>query len=98
MTRHIGGRVHRSRYADFYTILMTIDTQTLDPKRDPMGAAILDYLTTGRAKTLTVMSSMFDDDEMPVDYLFRTTDSMPPLELKALEMTRGTTLDVGAGA
>lgn len=47
MTRHIGGRVHRSRYADFYTILMTIDTQTLDPKRDPMGAAILDYLTTG---------------------------------------------------
>ena len=98
MTRHIGGRMHRSRYADFYTILMTIDTQTLDPKRDPMGAAILDYLTTGRAKTLTVMSSMFDDDEMPVDYLFRTTDSMPPLELKALEMTRGTTLDVGAGA
>ena len=98
MTRHIGGRVHRSRYADFYTTLMTIDTQTLDPKRDPMGAAILDYLTTGRAKTLTVMSSMFDDDEMPVDYLFRTTDSMPPLELKALEMTRGTTLDVGAGA
>lgn len=82
----------------FYTILMTIDTRTLDPKRDPMGAAILDYLTTGRAKTLTVMSSMFDDDEMPVDYLFRTTDSMPPLELKALEMTRGTTLDVGAGA
>ena len=55
MTRHIGGRVHRCRYADFYTILMTIDTQTLDPKRDPMGAAILDYLTTGRAKTLTVI-------------------------------------------
>ena len=50
MTRHIGGRVHRSRYADFYTTLMTIDTQTLDPKRDPMGAAILDYLTTGRVR------------------------------------------------
>lgn len=82
----------------FYIIQMTIDTHTLDPKHDPMGAAILDYLATGRAKTLTVMSSMFDDDEMPVDYLFRTTDSMPPLERTALEMTRGWTLDVGAGA
>ena len=98
MTRHIGGRVHRSRYADFYTILMTIDTQTLDPKRDPMGAAILDYLTTGRAKTLAVMSSMFEDDEMPVAHLFRSFDQMPRLEQKALETARGRVLDIGAGA
>lgn len=74
------------------------DTTTLTAAHDPMGAAIMDYQTAGRADTLRVRSSMFDDDEMPVPYLFRTVEEMPPLERRALEMARGRVLDVGAGA
>ena len=61
----------------------------LDIKRDPMGAAILDCQRTGKASTLRVMSSMFEDDEMPVAHLFRSFDQMPRLEQKALETARG---------
>lgn len=75
-----------------------IDRSTLSPAHDPMGAAIKDYALKGHAAKLRVLSSMFDDDEMPVDHLFRTTRDMPMLEQKALQMARGRILDVGAGA
>lgn len=71
----------------------------LSPSSDPMGQAILDYATKGHAMhKLIVQSSMFDDDEMPVKTLFRTELEMPPLELMALNLCQGRTLDVGAGA
>lgn len=54
--------------------------EILDIKRDPMGAAILDCQRTGKASTLRVMSSMFEDDEMPVAHLFRSFDQMPGAE------------------
>lgn len=74
------------------------DNHTLAPERDPMGAAIAEYQRTGRAGRLKVMSSMFDDDEIPVAHLFRTFEQMPALEQQALSMAQGRTLDVGAGA
>mgnify|MGYP004669404819 FL=1 len=70
----------------------------LDAHHDPMGAAIYDYQHTGKAARLRVMSSMFEEDEMPVDHLFRSLKQMPRLEQKALEMARGRVLDIGAGA
>lgn len=64
-----------------------------------MGQAILDYATNGHAKhPLLVKSSMFEDDVMPVNTLFRTEHNMPPIELTALNLCQGPTLDVGAGA
>lgn len=63
-----------------------------------MGAAILEYQTSGKASRLRVFSSMFEEDEMPVKHLFRTFDAMPPLEQQALNMAQGRVLDVGAGA
>lgn len=63
-----------------------------------MGAAIYDYHKTGKADTLVVRSSMFDDDEIPVADLFRTFRDMPRLEQIALEMAQGRILDVGAGS
>lgn len=63
-----------------------------------MGAAILDYQKQGRAAVLRVLSSMFEEDEMPVKHLFRSYASMPRLEQKALDAAYGKTLDVGAGA
>lgn len=71
---------------------------TIDSIHDPMGAAIRDYHLRGKAARLRVMSSMFDEDEMPVDHLFRTFDYMPHLEQKALNMAYGKVLDIGAGA
>ena len=65
---------------------------------DPMGAAIYDFYKTGKADTLVVRSSMFDDDEIPVADLFRTFRDMPRLEQIALEMAQGRILDVGAGS
>ena len=65
---------------------------------DPMGTAISDYFRTGKASRLRVLSSMFEEDEIPVPHLFRTYDQMPPLEQKALSMAQGRILDVGAGA
>lgn len=71
---------------------------TLSPNNDPMGAAIRDYQNNGKASRLRVLSSMFDEDEMPVAHLFRTFNKMPRLEQKALSMAKGRVLDIGAGA
>ena len=70
----------------------------LTPDKDPMGAAIIDYLAHGKASKLRVFSSMFDEDEIPVNQLFRTFQEMPSLEQKALQLCTGKILDVGAGS
>ena len=41
-----------------HSMLLTSD-------KDPMGAAIIDYLAHGKASKLRVFSSMFDEDEIP---------------------------------
>lgn len=63
-----------------------------------MGAAIAAYHRTGHAEKLRVFSPDFDEDEIPVELLFRSFDQMPGIEQKALEMAHGRILDVGAGA
>lgn len=70
----------------------------LSPEKDPMGAAILDFQKTGKVGKLRVLSSMFEEDEMPVKHLFRSYHDMPKLEKKALDLAKGKVLDVGAGA
>lgn len=75
-----------------------MNINTLTEQEDPMGAAIRDFHRTGKSARLKVLSSLFDDDEMPVAHLFRTFDEMPPLEQRALSEARGKVLDVGAGA
>lgn len=71
---------------------------TLTPSHDPMGAAIADYWKHGKAARLQVFSSQFDEDEIPVRELFRTTKQMPLLERTALQLATGRVLDVGAGS
>ncbi len=65
-------------------ILIRMNTNILTKDKDPMGAAILDYATTGTAGRLRVRSSMFEEDEMPVKHLFRQYKDMPLLEQMAL--------------
>lgn len=75
-----------------------MDKSLLNAVTDPMGAAIYDYYNNGEADTLIVHSSMFEDDEIPVEDLFRSFEDMPELEKIALEEAAGRILDVGAGS
>ena len=75
-----------------------MEKEVLIPDADPMGAAIYDYYVNGNADTLIVHSSMFEDDEIPVEDLFRTLEEMPQIERIALEEAQGRILDVGAGS
>ena len=75
-----------------------MNIKILSKDKDPMGAAILDFQTKGKAGKLSILSSMFEEDEMPVKHLFRNLEEMPILEQKALQLTKGRVLDVGAGA
>ena len=75
-----------------------MNTEILSADKDPMGAAILDFLKQGKAARLRVLSSMFEEDEMPVTHLFRSIPEMPVLEQKALQLAKGRVLDIGAGS
>lgn len=57
----------------------------LSDQYDPMGQAIWDYATLGNAQHhLIVQSSLFDDDEMPIETLFRKESHMSRIERTAL--------------
>lgn len=70
------------------------------PKKDPdiFGKAITAYYENADETDITVHSPDFDDDVIPVPYLFRNFKEMPKLEQKALQLCRGRVLDVGCGA
>ena len=70
----------------------------MNSKMDPMGRAIAEYFKTQKASKLRVFSPMFEEDEIPLTTLFRNYESMPEIERKALDLTKGRVLDVGAGA
>ena len=63
-----------------------------------MGRAIADYHKSKKASKLRVFSPMFEEDEIPLATLFRSYESMPKIERKALDIAKGRVLDVGAGA
>lgn len=73
-------------------------TTILQTNKDPMGTAIADYFEHHKAGKLRVFSSQFDEDEIPVEQLFRTEQEMPILEQTALQMASGKILDVGSGS
>ena len=77
---------------------MDMFTSLLSAEKDPMGAAIADFYTKGRAGRLRVFSPQFEEDEIPVTTLFRTFNEMPELEKEALLLAKGKILDVGAGS
>ena len=65
---------------------------------DLFGKAILDYQTQNAPEPLITSTSISDEDEMDVSYLFRTYNLMPKIEQKALQLAYGKVLDVGCGA
>jgi SAM-dependent methyltransferase len=66
--------------------------------KDLFGQAILDFQTNNKPENLMTSTSISEEDEMDVSYLFRTFAEMPLIEQKALELSYGKVLDIGCGA
>lgn len=66
--------------------------------KDLFGKAILDFQTNNAPEDLITETSISEEDEMSVKYLFRSYAEMPKLEQKALILAKGKILDVGCGA
>lgn len=66
--------------------------------KDLFGLAILDYQTNNSPENIFTSTSISDEDEMEVAYLFRDFDQMPKIEQEALNLCYGKVLDVGCGA
>jgi len=66
--------------------------------KDLFGKAILDYQTNNSPEDIITETTISEADEMPVSYLFRNYNEMPELEQKALQLAKGSVLDVGCGA
>lgn len=66
--------------------------------KDLMGRAIWDYFKNENPEDLQTETSISELDELPVEYLFRDFSEMNTIEQKALSLSRGNVLDIGAGA
>jgi len=66
--------------------------------KDLMGRAIWDYYHNENPQDLQTETSISELDELPVDYLFRDFEEMNGIEQKALQLSKGKILDIGAGA
>ncbi|GGA77705.1 SAM-dependent methyltransferase [Flavobacterium palustre] len=66
--------------------------------KDLFGKAILDYQTNNSPEDIITETTISEEDEMSVTYLFRNFESMPSIEQKALELAKGKVLDIGCGA
>jgi len=67
-------------------------------KEDILGNALLDYQQGNYSDDITTYSSLDEEDQLPLPYMFRSFKDMPKLEQKALKISQGEILDVGCGA
>ncbi len=65
---------------------------------DVIGKALLDYVNNDYVEDITVVSSISEDDVIPVPYLFRSKKDLPKIESRALSLCKGNVLDVGAAS
>ena len=66
--------------------------------KDLFGKAMFDFQTNNSPEDIITETTISEEDEMSVDYLFRSYNEMPTLEQKALQLANGKILDVGCGA
>lgn len=65
---------------------------------DVFGKALANYYKNPAKQALITWTNLTEEDPVPLSYFFRDFDGMPKLEQKALELTRGKTLDIGCGS
>jgi len=66
--------------------------------KDLFGKAILDFQTLNSPEDLITETTISEEDEMSVAYLFRSYNEMPQIEQSAIQLAKGKVLDVGCGA
>lgn len=66
--------------------------------KDLFGKAILDYQLGNYTEDIKTETSISEEDDLPLPYLFRSFKEMPKLEQKALQLAKGKVLDIGCGA
>lgn len=66
--------------------------------KDLFGNALIDYQNGNYTEDIITSTSISGDDVLPLPYLFRSFKAMPKLEQNALELCKGSVLDVGCGA
>lgn len=66
--------------------------------KDLFGKAMFDFQTNNSPENIITETTISEEDEMSVDYLFRSYNEMPKIEQKALQLATGKILDVGCGA
>jgi SAM-dependent methyltransferase len=66
--------------------------------KDILGKALMDYQKGNSTEDIITSTNISDDDVLPLSYLFRDFKDMPKLEQHALQLVKGTILDVGCGA
>ena len=64
---------------------------------DIFGKALLDYQKGNYIEDIKTFSSLNEEDTIPLPYLFRNYGEMPEIEQKALQLCRGSVLDIGCG-
>ncbi|MFL1011280.1 class I SAM-dependent methyltransferase [Flavisericum labens] len=65
--------------------------------KDLFGKALLDYQNGNYTEDIVTSTSISDEDELPLPYLFRNFSEMPKIEQRALKLCKGSVLDVGCG-
>lgn len=65
---------------------------------DIFGKALLDYQHGKYTEDIRTETNISEEDILPLPYLFRSFSEMPPIEKKALQLSKGKVLDVGCGA
>ena len=65
--------------------------------QDVLGTAMHDYYFKNHPQKLWIHNNYGEPEEMPVRIYFRNENRMPKLEQMALQLCKGTVLDVGAG-
>jgi SAM-dependent methyltransferase len=70
----------------------------MQDKADIFGRALKNHYSGKRGDDLYICGDDLEDEIMDLSYYFRTYNKMPEIEQKALELCRGSVLDIGAGA
>jgi SAM-dependent methyltransferase len=65
---------------------------------DVLGQAMVDYYSNKKVAKLWIHNKYGEKEEMPVNVYFRDKETMPDLELIALQNCNGKVLEIGAGA
>ena len=66
--------------------------------KDLFGQALLDYYNGKYTEDIITSTNISEEDVLPLPYLFREFKDMQKIEQKALELSKGSVLDVGCGA